>query len=350
MQGKGAAMGPAPVVTPRIASEAAVWIARLHGPDRSKRMERECLAWQAQSDAHRLAFERCTDTWQDVAGVTLADAYAASRAARRTAPVRPPLRARWLVALTFAAIVVGGGAVVMQPWRGIDPYSTGVGEQRMVLLGDGTRLSLNTSTRVQVDLGAARRVVNVEDGEALFEVAKDANRPFIVRVAGSEVVALGTVFAVRLAHGNAAVDSLLTVTLIEGQVTVQPAAGKGGEGATPMQPLLMWPGDRVRVAASANGLQGGAAPQVDRPRLDQVAAWKRNEAVFDDVPLSEAVAEMNRYSRTPVVLVGDAGISSRRISGLFHTGNNAAFAQAVAALQGLVVREREGRLELSTAQ
>ncbi len=56
-------------MSPRIAAEAAVWIARLHGPDRSPQLERECLAWQAISPQHRLAFERCTDTWLDAAGL-----------------------------------------------------------------------------------------------------------------------------------------------------------------------------------------------------------------------------------------------------------------------------------------
>lgn len=66
------------VVTRQIASEAAVWVARLHGPDRSPRMERECIAWQAKSGAHRLAFEKTTDIWQDVARVTVSDALAAT--------------------------------------------------------------------------------------------------------------------------------------------------------------------------------------------------------------------------------------------------------------------------------
>ena len=59
-----------PVVTPKIAARAALWIARLHGPDRSKEMERECLEWLARSPAHRYAFERCTETWLAVAAIT----------------------------------------------------------------------------------------------------------------------------------------------------------------------------------------------------------------------------------------------------------------------------------------
>ena len=87
--------------------------------------------------------------------------------------------------------------------------------------------------------------------------------------------------------------------------------------------------------------------QMDRPRIDQLMAWRRSEAVFDDVLLSDAVAEMNRYSRQPIVLVGGESSEGRRISGLFRTGDNVAFARAVATLHGLVVHERQDRVELA---
>ena len=91
-------------------------------------------------------------------------------------------------------------------------------------------------------------------------------------------------------------------------------------------------------------------PQVDRPNLEQVVAWKRSEAVFDNVPLAEAVAEMNRYNRTPIVLSGGAATADQRVSGQFRTGDSASFARAVASLHGLVVHERPGRLELAIPQ
>lgn len=343
-----------PVVLPEIAAEAAVWVARLHGPDRSNRMERECLAWQARSAAHREAFERCTETWEDVPRVTLANAYA-SAAAGKSAPgaARDTGRtngARWAFALAVLTLVVVGGGAVFQQWRGTGAYSTGVGEQQLVLLDDGTRMSLNTATRVRVDLSLAQRTVNVLDGEAMFEVAKDARRPFVVRVADSEVVALGTVFSVRLTPGSARASDSLAVTLIEGQVTVRSAQGGPGGGVAPVRPVLMQPGERVRLVKAASASASGAAPQVDRPRIEQVVAWKRNEAIFDDVSLADAVAEMNRYSRMLIVLSGDAALSGRRISGQFRTGDNAGFARAAAALHGLAVIERQGRLELTTPQ
>lgn len=355
MHGPQAAGGPGglsdarPVVTPEIAAEAAVWVARLHGPARSSRMERECLAWQARSAAHRIGFERCTDTWQDVALVTLS-AYATA-ASKNSVPVEPTAwpsgRARWALVLT---VLVSAGVLVLQPWRDMETYSTGVGEQQMVVLRDGTRMSLNTATRVRVELAPAQRTVSIEGGEALFEVAKDAHRPFVVRAGGSEVVAVGTVFSVRLAPAAERAGDSMAVTLIEGQVTVRDASRDGDAGAL-ARPILMAPGERLRlIKAVGAATQSGprATTQVDRPRMDQVLAWKRNEAVFDDVALPEAVAEMNRYSRTPIVAVGNGALRGLRVSGLFRTGDNTGFARAVAALHGLVVRERPDRLELST--
>ena len=210
-------------------------------------------------------------------------------------------------------------------------------------------MSLNTAARVRMELGSAQRTVRIEGGEALFEVAKDAHRPFVVRAAGSEVVALGTAFAVRLAPERESTGDALAVTLIEGQVTIRPAPGSA-EGTAPARPFFMQPGERVRLSEAAdapNKGAKGATIQVDRPRIDQVMAWKRSEAVFDDVSLSEAVAEMNRYSRTPIVLLGDESLTRRRVSGLFRTGDNAGYARAVAAVHGLVVQERPDRLELA---
>jgi transmembrane sensor len=339
-----------PPVTPDIAAEAAVWVARLHGPDRSAEMERECLAWQASSAVHREAFERCTDTWQDVARMTLSD-YAASGPGQPSTKSlqRSPVWARWSVALATVCLVATGLAV-LQPWRDIRTYTTAVGEQRTVILRDGTRMTLNTSTLLQVELTTAQRTVRLESGEALFEVAKDARRPFVVRAADRVVTALGTVFSVRTAPDSPSQDAL-AVTLIEGRVSIQPVPTGGTERATTPGPLILQPGERVRFTEGADTSNGsGQAMRVDRPRIDQVVAWRRNEAIFDNVSLADAVADMNRYSRTPIVLVGDKAVEERRISGSFRTGDSAAFAQAVAALHGLNVHEGPGRLELSLAE
>ena len=335
-------------MTPEIAAEAAVWVARLHGPDRSSNMERECLAWQGRSEQHRLAFERCTEVWQEVPGISLGDAFAAARASpdSRTSGAKTWFaRKRWALALSLTGALALGTAV-LQRWRDATSYGTGVGEQRVVVLDDGTRLTLNTATRVRADLDASGRSVSVEDGEALFEVAKDPHRPFVVRVGGSEVRALGTVFAVRFTPRQAGAGDV-AVTLIEGQVSVHPETYTDGTKASLPGRLVLHPGERARLTARASRAQEEKSPLVDHPPIDQVVAWKRGEALFDDVPLEQAVAEMNRYSRTPIVLVGGDAIASRRVSGLFRTGDNVGFARAVATLHGLVVRELPEQLELA---
>ncbi|RQO61334.1 iron dicitrate transport regulator FecR [Paucibacter sp. KBW04] len=345
-------------MTPEIAAEASVWVARLHGPDRSVRMERECLAWQERSAAHRLAFERCTEIWQEVAGVTLSS-YARSASGEGASVARQAhLASRpvpWALALSVSFLV---GLVILHPWRNVESFRTGVGEQQVVMLEDGTRMSLNTATRVRVELGRAQRTVSVEGGEALFEVAKDVSRPFIVQAAGTEVVATGTAFVVRLTPGDSpAAAAALAVTLVEGQVVVRDASSVDA-GAARRSPVVMAPGERMRLdsrtGAGESGKQGSslalAVAQVDRPRMEQVLAWKRGEALFDDVSLLDAVVEMNRYSAVPIRLAESGGLDELRVSGLFQTGDNANFARAVAALHGLDLQESSEHLTLATRQ
>ncbi len=337
-------------VTPDIAAEAAVWIARLHGPDRSHQMEREFREWQALSPTHRYAFERCTDTWLAVSGVTVSS-YAGAVSAVAARKLRTAWRSPWrqgLAAMASAALLTV--ALVLEPWQTGDIYNTGIGEQRLVVLPDGTRMSLNTATRVRVALGASRRTVEVEHGEALFEVAKDSSRPFNVRAADSEVLATGTTFVVRLTPSSSKATDALDVTLVEGQVVVSRPVANGQ--AAPAQSITMAAGERLRLGP-IDGPRAVAAPilsrslQRDRPRLDQILAWKHGEAIFYNSSLNDAVFEMNRYSSTPIVLASDVGLADLRVSGVFKTGDSANFARAVSSLHDLAVLELPERLELS---
>lgn len=306
------------------AAEAAVWVARLHGPDRSAAMERELRAWLGASDKHRHAFERCTEVWQEVPRLTVADAFVTGRR-------QSPNTWRWAVAM-LAGVVVAGTYL----WPAGDSYATAIGEYRQVVLADGSRLRLNTATRLQVTLGQDQREVEVQAGEALFEVAKDPTRAFIVRAAGHQVRALGTVFTVRLAPSA---PDTLSVTLIEGKVEVTSAQPT----QAPPSPVVLQPGQRLQLAGAT------ATPRLDRPPVDHATAWTREEVALDDVSLPEAVAEMNRYSRRPIVLAGDAGAHALRVSGVYRAGDNEGFARAVAALHGLEVWPKDDRLVIHAA-
>lgn len=339
---------PRPVVTRRIAAEAASWISRLHGPDRTPEMEREFREWVARSEAHGYAFERCTDIWTDVkalspeqvrAGIALRDMRASIARAHSWQ------RYRWLLgALLFLLIAAAGYAV--NRWLAVDVYRTEVGGQQQVLLADGTRMSLNTETKVRVELDTARRVVTLEAGEVMFEVAKDPTRPFIVRAGNSEVIAVGTVFSVRVPINDSR-GAALAVVLVQGEVSVLPSVETAMQGKMPAQGISMHAGDRLRMLR-ATGEGRPSAPQMDRPPVESLLAWRHGKAIFDDLTLREAVGEMNRYTRTPIVLVGD--VSELRIAGSYDTGNAQSFVQAVAVLHGLQVRVHKGRMELARPQ
>jgi len=344
--GTGADGGPK--VTREIAAEAAVWVARLHGPSRTRQMEQEFRTWQASSPAHREAFERCTDVWQDIPRIGLATAYEALAAERAASAPRPKARReaawRWITASAVAGAVAVCAFLVLH-WRGENDYSTNVGEQRLVVLEDGSRMLMNTDTRLRVDFAAAQRTVEVSNGEAFFEVAKDPRRPFVVRIAGSEVVAVGTAFSVRYAPGSRVADEL-AVTLVEGQVNVRRAGHRTDDALAPEKPVLMKAGDRLLLDRSSGKAAAPVAVRVDRPDVERVMAWKRSETVFDEALLADAVAEMNRYNRMHIVLLDGLASANLRVSGLYRTDDSAGFANAVAALHGLTVREEAGRLEL----
>ncbi len=346
---KGAGAEVDPKMAPEIAAEAAVWVARLHGPSRTPQMEREFRAWQASSPAHREAFERCTDVWEDIPRIGLAAAYEGGASARAASARsrRPRFEAawRWITASVVAG-AVAACAVLLLHWRGENAYSTKVGEQRLVVLEDGSRMLLNTDTRLRVDFGSAQRTVEVRNGEAFFEVAKDARRPFVVRVAGTEVVAVGTAFAVRYAPAAHAADEL-TVTLVEGQVNVRPASRKARDALAPERTVSMKAGERLLLDRRSRDAVIPVVARLDRPDVQRVMAWKRSETVFDDTSLTDAVAEMNRYNRTPIVLLDGLGSSGLRVSGLYRTDDSVGFANAVAALHGLRLREQDGRLALT---
>jgi len=346
---------PRPKPSPAIRAQAAVWVTKLHSDDRSPQMEREFRKWQAQSPEHREAFEKTTDAWMAVGNIRMADVYKAMAAQNAKQPGGGygayggySGLSRWVAGGALAALLAVGVFVGQQWWdRGL--YRTDVGEQRVVTLDDGSRMRLNTDTQVRVNFSDRQRTIAVTRGEALFEVSKDPQRPFVVRASGSEVVAVGTEFVVRYGGTAAGAPPELAVTLIEGQVNVRPAADPGADAIAPDKAIAMKAGDRLRLGRAADR-KTAAVPTVDRPNVVEVTAWERNEAVFDAATLPEAVAEMNRYNRTPIVLVDELSRSNLRVSGLYHTGDSVGFANAVAHLHGLRLKNEVGRLVLEKAE
>lgn len=300
-------------------AEASAWLVRLQGSGRTPAAEAAFRVWLAEDPAHARAFARVTDTWDIIPG-------AAARA--RPAALKNAKRTRWLAVAASLAFLVTAGVLSLQSLR--DPvYQTRVGGQQTVTLDDGSRITLNTNTRLSVDYSAEQRRIYLEHGEALFEVAKNPRRPFTVHAGEEQVRALGTTFMVRSERER------LDVLLIEGSVRVSadPESNRDPERA---EPIVLVPGERLALR------DGKAERTLDRPPVEEMIAWRRGEAMFDNATLAEAVAEINRYGKTQV-RIEDPAVAKLRISGVFATRDPAEFANVIAKLHDLeVVPARDG--------
>lgn len=307
----------------RIRSQAAAWLARLRSEEREPADEIGFQTWLAEDLRHRQAFDLVNSVWE-MAGGALADAQAIGE------PVTPTRR-RILgpAAIAATALVVaaglGGGALWLHAAPKSQYFSTGIGEQRRVALADGSMMLLDTSSSARVLLTPHRRVIELISGRAHFEVAKCEARPFVVSFGDRKVVAVGTVFDVaREREGEAA-----SVILTRGKVLVEAPAGR----------QLMSPGDRVQFQ------QGRMS--ADRPRLDTLTAWQAGRVVFENQTLSQAVVELNRYSRRPLV-ISDARLAGLRISGSYEAGDAAGFAVSVSTLLPIAVDLLPDRVVLTS--
>lgn len=301
--------------------EAADWFARLSNRTISLADVERFQAWRGDP-ACRQAYEELEGVWRRSAVLSddpdiradLAKVPDRRRPHRRAAAWRP----QWILGGMVAAAAAIGliGYQVTMPAR----YVTGVGEIRTVRLGDGSRLHLDTDSRVDVRLRGGSRDLVLHKGQALFDVAPDADRPFVVVAGSTAVQALGTRFDVRRdAQGT-------RVTLIEGRVEVR-------ESSAEDRRWTLWPGEQLRVPTSRQtvGDRSAAIRQVD---VVAVAGWTTGRLLFQDTPLTEAIAEVNRYNDAPIVLKAPE-VASEPLSGAFDVGDHAAFAEAVARIHGL---------------
>jgi transmembrane sensor len=202
-----------------------------------------------------------------------------------------------------AALAAAAAAAWLMIGR-VDEHVTPVGGFERVPLADGSRVELNTDTAIEVAYSRNRRRVDLERGEAFFQVAKDARRPFVVDAGTYQVTAVGTAFSVRR-------DELGTeIVVTEGTVRVDRS-----DGLRPGRPLLVHAG-----AAAALGRDGPVVSQVSLAQVEGDLGWRQGVLVFADRPLREVAAEFNRYNRRQLVVV-DPEVGNVLIAGRFRPTN-----------------------------
>jgi transmembrane sensor len=306
----------------RIRAQAARWVTELHGPDRDADLEIKVRRWIEADPRHAAAFELATAAWQFSGDLPASLPPRSSASASRVAPkVRGPV----LACLTLLIL-----ALMTAIYLARDPsLATGPGEQRTIVLTDGTQVSLNANSRVLVQYDARERKVTLKRGEALFNVVKHQSRPFIVVIGDRKVVALGTAFMVRREENG---GRAFAVTLLEGRVAVEPISWPDAlPSASTAELTLLNAGERLRVGA-------GTAGTIDKPSIERMTAWRRGELIFDDASLSEAVAEFNRYGPM-TISIDSATAGGFRVGGVFRIGDSSSFAHAIADAHNLRVIE-----------
>jgi len=307
-----------------IDAEAASWVIRL---DRGLTgVEQADLDKWLIADGRRSgALARAQAAWLH------ADRAQAFRAA--TELRAPPAEGR-RHAMRWAAAAAGIASLAMS-FMGWQAYTrthlaTATGEIRKDSLADGSYVTLDTRSRISVQFEPKTRIVRLESGEALFEVAKDSTRPFVVQAGDVRVRAIGTAFVVRRNS-----DNEVEVTVTKGTVSVW------RETKSPERSTRLIAGDRAIVTPQ----KVDPPVELTDPELARAVAWKSGIIDLNGRTLRDAAAEFNRYNRQTVV-IADAKLAGQRVVGRFQATDPLAFASAAAAMLDAHVRTDGGRLIL----
>ncbi|MEJ8566468.1 FecR family protein [Elongatibacter sediminis] len=302
--------------------EAGLWLARLDRGELSA-SERDALReWLGKSRFHEEYLRKLVGNWDDMDILSeLADLF----------PLKPDGhasrgRSAWKTAWIGASALAAGVLLTIgllrqespqpppQPELASETYQTAIGEQASFELQDGSTVTLNTNSRLNVAFGGPRREVTLLRGEASFDVAHDGVRPFVVHVGSGLVWAVGTQFNVRL------FSSEVDVTVTEGTVKVF-------AGIDPRSADLDLVANREATTREVV-LDAGESARYDQrieimerqpaEAIQQKLAWQRGSLIFRGESLREAVAEISRYTEQELVIV-DPSINDIPIGGHFKT-------------------------------
>jgi transmembrane sensor len=224
----------------------------------------------------------------------------------------------WGGSIAAGVLATGGGIAWMLPFLGREVYSTGMGETKEVVLSDGSLMTLNTASRVLVHYSKSERRIVLRSGEALFDVAKNKRRPFIVEAKDTQVRAVGTSFTVKLLP-----ERPIQVLVREGVVEVK-------RPLVPQATTVKLGANTVAVAAPEAPI---ATEKLTSSRVTRDLAWREGRIAFDNQTLAEAAREFARYSSIRILM--SANVEDQTVTGLFVANDPVGFAKAAALSLGL---------------
>lgn len=310
---------------------AANWAAREDLRPLDPGEEQALDAWLAEDSRHLGAYGKARAVLQRAArlhdGTPIADTIDDADEAH-------PTRRRMMVSMaaSLAAMAAGVALFMRNNAPAEKHFSTGRGEIRSVPLEDGSTVMLNTASEIAVLFLPDQRIIRLLAGEAFFQVAKDAARPFLVHSAGRIVQAVGTAFSVRRTNEG------VGVMVREGRIRYERRKDTGTSSA------LLFANAETEIL----DYQGNAQPALQYrsgAEMDRRLAWLDDKIVFDETTLGEAAAEFHRYNDTPLLMTPE--VRKLRVSGRYSAGDPEAFAQAVAVILDLKVERTAQGIEIS---
>jgi transmembrane sensor len=306
---------PPPEDASRLRQDVLEWFVRRNREEWQAADEREFQAWLVADARHRAAYRQWESRWAalDAISPETVATWRSGFAGSKGAPTRRGFL-KPAFAVAAAGMAVGGGFL---GWRHLQAqpvfeqaFATPRGQQLDLPLPDGSRLRLDTATRIEIRLFRDRREVTLLDGQAVFAVQSDTGRPFDVLAGPLRVRVVGTRFAVRYTPGIAGAEGA-RVSVEEGKVHVmRKEAERNAEKDAAKKGVFLAAGQQVESDAL------GALAAVSSVPGEGIAPWREHRLSFVDTPLSRALAELERYGNTGLV-VKDPLVAALRLSGTF---------------------------------
>jgi transmembrane sensor len=354
----------------QILEEASTWFVVLRGQDLGGLARKEFHDWIKRSPEHIRAYLEIASTYADIpapkGGRTPPELIAKARSSpdANVLPLKsgaiaveglkppPSIGRRLAYPVTLVASVLLVAFIGTWWYAQRNTYATAIGEQRSITLNDGSIVELNARSKVRVAFDDRQRDVELLEGQALFRVAKDHSRPFVVRAGVTSVRAVGTQFDVyRRTTGT-------TVTVLEGRVAVLSSTLASGQVAvteparreTP-QPASTIPeehkGEILLSAGEQATVTGASTDKSQRANIAAATAWTQRQLIFDGTPLSEVVEEFRRYSSRHIVI--DApDLANLKISGQYTSASPESLLRFLSLQKGVVITEVDGTTHIQT--
>lgn len=310
-----------------IRAQAADWLAQMQNPEATPDTQYAFEQWLNADLRHALAFEQCRSLWQMTQALKndtdIQQELNASRASKKSSMHH---NKRWFLFAAAATFLAIGLGVLLQLSPKPIEYTTGIAEQRLIQLEDGSSALLNTDSVLTVKFTASKRTLQLKKGEAYFSVAKDPQRPFEVTAAAGLIRAVGTEFNVAL------LNHTLSLDVTEGIVdfNVKTTADKSLTA-------------RVKQGEAINFRPSNTVLTIQPANTARISAWKSRKIYFSADTLENAIAEYNRYTKIKIVIMSNE-LKHQKISGVFNADDIETFIFSLEQLLDVRIEKHQDKI------